>query len=81
MSTEIKPLAHGVKVYTEGESYLAWAAFAAHVTDEQLLSGEGIGWGYPVTYRGPGQAFVNAPYIRRRTATRVIVAQSGGLDI
>jgi hypothetical protein len=81
MAEKIQPIATGVRVVTDGTTYLAWAVFPAHVTDEQLLFGEDIAWGFPITDRGAGGRFINPPCIRARSRTRVVVAQRGGLDI
>lgn len=61
----------------DGTAWRDWAVFPASVSDEDALERAG----FTHYYRGPGRAFDGDGYVARRTATRVLVTASGGLDI
>lgn len=62
----------------DGESWTNWWVLpASPATDEEILDDLDA----CEHYGGPGQTFTRAPFVARRTATRVLVLQSGGLDV
>lgn len=70
----------GIKDFGDGAG-VAWFLFPATKTDDEIreqLEAEGLAFD---GYTGhPGQSFARAACIRR-TSTRVLVTQFGGLDI
>jgi hypothetical protein len=74
---DVKPVAEGTKHFGDGEAWLRWAVFPASVADEVARGHFPIPNGF---WAGPGQGFAKKASVRR-SRTRVLVTQLGGLDI
>ena len=61
----------------DAESWTRATLYDGSVTDDTILSALGIAFDH---YSGPGRAFGNTPYIKR-TRTRAMLYESGGMDI
>lgn len=61
----------------DGESWTAWKVFPASTSDDDALEAVGFPGRY---YGGPGRGFSNEPWLKRQ-GSRLLVIQTGGLDI
>jgi hypothetical protein len=74
---DVRPVAEGAKHFGDGEAWIRWAVFPPTVDDDVAKGHFFAPNGF---WDGPGRGFARSASVRR-TRTRVLVTQSGGLDI
>lgn len=64
-----------------GDSWVDWIVFDGSLSDDEILVVlDKMGCSVEGCYRGPGRAFARGVSIRR-SVSRVLVTQTGGLDV